>query len=160
MVIFTPRYLHPFAEIINNNWIRFSYDIENYQGRSLCYLIINCFIIYSKTRMKAKSFCLRFKKYGIFARFLANNEPRRGLVTTASNTTSFGPNFGQRTVLLHADGVSSWNNATASRYRELYDAFWRITNENRLWIYNNLYYLIILMVYLCGIHLWRNLMWF
>jgi hypothetical protein len=82
------------------------------------------------------------------------------LVTTASNTTSFGPNFGQRTVLLHADGVSSWNNATASRYRELYDAFWRITNENRLWIYNNLYYLIILMVYLCGIHLWRNLMWF
>jgi hypothetical protein len=44
----------------------------------------NCFIIYSKARKKAKPFCLRFYKYG-----LANNGTRRGLVTTACNTTLF-----------------------------------------------------------------------
>ena len=52
-------------------------------------------------------------------------------------TPFFGPKIGQKNKWLHADGVSSWNDAAASRYRELSDTFWPITNENRLWTYNN-----------------------
>ena len=81
-VLNVPRY----PTVANNKQLlnEVEYDIENYQRRGLCYLpkpkagvdnrnrgldnsryhtkteFNNCFIIYSKARKKAKSFCLRF----------------------------------------------------------------------------------------------------
>jgi hypothetical protein len=101
--------------------MRFSYNIGNYQCLGLCYRppqssidntnrglanypyrtkteFKNWFIIYSKATKKART-------TRIFARFLASNEPRRGLVATACNNTFL--DSVQKKVLLHTGGASS-----------------------------------------------------